>query len=382
MTNINAGTILSTVESDTRDLRVTWADGHVSRFHHIWLRDNCRCPSCLHVQTRERIHDTYGIDPNIRPEAVSITDEGHQLSLTWPDGHQTDLPGNWLRLRCYSEAAREERRVRPTLWGSEILKNLPEVQAGDALETDEGLQDFIQKIRDYGLAVVRNLDCTEGMVEKLAGRISYLRQTNYGVGFDVESKPDPNNVAYTAIELKAHTDLANWESPPGIQFLHCLDNSAEGGESVLVDGFAAAEMLRQRDPEAFRLLSEVELPFRFIDKHWDLRWHAPTISLSLQGDFREIRYHAALCAPFDLPHDLVEPVYAALRSFTQILRDPAHEIRLKMGPGDVIVFHNRRVLHGRSAFDPNSGRRKLQGCYVDCDDAWSRLRVLKGENTN
>ena len=377
-----ARNILSTVETHSRDISMTWADGHISRFHHIWLRDNCRCPECLHPQTRERIHDTYAIDPDIAPVTVEIQDNGGLLALTWPDGHKTDLPAGWLRHRCYSDAARDDRREDLKLWGSDILSNLPEVEAAEALNTNEGLQDFIQKIRDYGLAVVRNLDCHEGMVEILARRISYLRQTNYGVGFDVESKPDPNNVAYTAIELKAHTDLANWESPPGIQFLHCLDNSAEGGESVLVDGFAAADELRKKDPEAFRVLSEVVLPFRFIDKHWDLRWHAPTISLDQRGDFREIRYHSALSAPFDLPHDQVEPVYAALRAFTAILRDPAFEIRLKMGPGDVIVFHNRRVLHGRSAFDPNSGRRKLQGCYVDCDDAWSRLRVLKGENTN
>ena len=134
-----------------------------------------------------------------------------------------------------------------------------------------------------------------------------------------------------------------------------------------------AEELRRRDLQSFNHLTETKIPFRFIDKDWDLRWHAPTISLDHNGDFREIRYHAALTAPFDLPYNQVENTYAALRAYTEILRDPAYEIRLKMGPGDVIVFHNRRVLHGRAAFDPNSGKRKLQGCYVDCDDAWSKL---------
>ena len=219
---------VSNLELNARDLQVNWADGHESHYHYIWLRDNCRSPECLHPQTRERIQDTYIIDPDIRPEQVKASSNGDAVTITWPDGHVSEFPANWLRLRCYSEPARQARRFQPNLWGSEILDDLSqvEVQAVDAMDTDAGLQDFIQKIRDYGLAIVRNLDCQEGMVEKLARRISFLRETNFGVGFDVESKPDPNNVAYTPIELKAHTDLANWESPPGIQFLHCLDNSA------------------------------------------------------------------------------------------------------------------------------------------------------------
>lgn len=32
-------------------LQVLWGDGHVSLFHHIWLRDNC--PSCVHPTSRQ-----------------------------------------------------------------------------------------------------------------------------------------------------------------------------------------------------------------------------------------------------------------------------------------------------------------------------------------
>ena len=205
---------LSTVETHSREIHVTWGDGHISRFHHLWLRDNCRCPDCLHPQTRERIHDTYAIDPDIAPESVAVLDDGATLALTWPDGHQTDLPGAWLRHRCYSEAARAERHEELKLWGSDILSALPEVEAASALNTDEGLQDFIQKIRDYGLAVVRNLDCHDGMVEILAGRISYLRQTNYGVitsGFSRAHRSlgavmnPPGQIAFTVIPCSAQS---------------------------------------------------------------------------------------------------------------------------------------------------------------------------------
>ena len=58
-------------------------------------------------------------------------------------------------------------------------------------------------------------------------------------------------------------------------------------------------------------------------------------------------------------------------------RDPRFEVRLRLAPGELIAFDNRRVLHGRGAFDPASGRRRLQGCYVDGDELLSRIRTLE-----
>jgi gamma-butyrobetaine dioxygenase len=48
-----------------------------------------------------------------------------------------------------------------------------------------------------------------------------------------------------------------------------------------------------------------------------------------------------------------------------------------MEPGDIFSFNNRRVLHGRTAFDPNSGHRHLQGYYMDRDEIIGRLNYLK-----
>ena len=59
------------------------------------------------------------------------------------------------------------------------------------------------------------------------------------------------------------------------------------------------------------------------------------------------------------------PTYRALRAFGRILVSGRHELRIRLQPGDVMCFDNYRVLHGRAEFDPNSGPRHLQGCYVD-----------------
>lgn len=42
----------------------------------------------------------------------------------------------------------------------------------------------------------------------------------------------------------------------------------------------------------------------------------------------------------------------------------------------LVLFANRRVLHGRTAFDPTSGDRHLKGTYLTLDSLKDKLRVL------
>jgi gamma-butyrobetaine dioxygenase len=84
----------------------------------------------------------------------------------------------------------------------------------------------------------------------------------------------------------------------------------------------------------------------------------------------------------DAPIDLAGRWYGAYRIFAQILKRPELELIFKLGPGDLVVMQNDRALHGRTAFDPNLGRRHLQGCYIDRDGIESRRRVLKRGTAN
>lgn len=376
------GTRLATLDLADDHLTLHWRDHPAgraeSRFHHIWLRANCRCAACLHPDTWERTVDSYSLDPAIRPSAAEVDPDGAALRLVWPDGHETRLSAGWLAAHDYDAAARVAAKRPVRTWAAgDLADRLPAHGYSAYMEDDAALRAMLTDLREKGLAILRDVPAVDGEVMRVARRITFLRETNFGVDFQVENKPDPNNVAYTALELKAHIDLPNREMPPGIQFLHCHKAEAAGGESVLVDGFRAAEQLRVEAPAAYDILTRQAVPFRFVDREEDIRWRAPTIGLDADGDLHEIRYHDALTSPLDAPFEEMAALYDALMRFTEILRRPEMELRLRLGPGDLIAFHNRRVLHGRGAFDPNAGKRKLEGCYVDCDDAWSRLRVLE-----
>jgi gamma-butyrobetaine dioxygenase len=358
-----------------RTVSLVFGDGHRSEVHPFWLRDNCECGECVHPQTRERLLDTFALDPDVAPTSIDADD--HEMRVVWSDGHRSTYALAHLRRFCPCSTCVAPDDPPRRHWGAEMAGRLPEVEYGAVMTTDEALLRFVEAVWIDGVAFVRDAPTNEDALRALARRVAHIRETNFGPDFHVEAMVDPNNVAYTSVELRPHVDLVNHEHPPGMQFLHCLVADAPGGESTLVDGFWIADRLKAEAPDDFRLLCDVPIPYRFHDVDNDLRFTAPVIGLGPDGAYREIRFHNALMAPLTVPLAMVEPTYAALRRFDAIARSDAAQVVVRLRPGDVMVFHNRRVLHGRRAFDPGGGYRHLFGLYVDAPEWRSRMRVLR-----
>ncbi|MEY8097836.1 TauD/TfdA family dioxygenase [Falsihalocynthiibacter sp. S25ZX9] len=359
------------VRADT--LVVTWLDTTSTSFPTIWLRDNC--PSGLHPQTHERLLDLLALDAS--PVLLSAQLDGDTVALRYEDDHVSHLPVALLSAHRPGQPAADAGVIAPKLWRADITAaGIPRAPAAPILVDDQHLKSWMGNLAAFGLTIVEQLEDRVSAGIDVAQRIGFLRETNFGTTFDVINKPDPNNLAYTSVALPLHTDLPNQEVPPGYQFLHCLANEATGGGSLFADGFAMAEDLREDDPEAFRLLCEVPIPFRFHDRDADIAVHEPVITLDRAGDVIEIRYNAHIAGVFDMPAEIMPAYYRAYRAYMAKTRDPKYCLTLKLKAGEMVVFDNRRVLHGREAFDPSSGFRQLRGCYVDRGEFTSRLRLL------
>lgn len=357
-------------------LVVAWTDGTTTQFPTIWLRDNC--PSGLHPDTHERMLDLLAIDD--APVLNAATVHGDFAALTYDDGHISQMPVALISAHKPGQLAFDAGNLGAKLWRADLgADNIPRHAATPILDGDIALTKWMQDTATFGLTIVQGLDDRTDAGTDLAERIDFLRTTNFGTTFEVINKPDPNNLAYTSVALPLHTDLPNQEVPPGYQFLHCLANEATGGGSLFADGFAMAEDLRQEDPAAFRLLCDVSIPFRFHDDTVDIRVHRPVITLGTDGDVIEIRYNAHLAGVFDMPADVMPAYYGAYRAYMAKTRDPKYRLTLKLKAGEMVAFDNRRVLHGRDAFDPSTGFRHLHGCYVDRGEFFSRLRLLSRE---
>ena len=354
-------------------LVVTWDDGSAASYPTIWLRDNC--PTGLHPQTHERTLDLLSLDDAPHLTGADVRDGA--LALAYADGHVSHMPLALLKAHRPGVPAEDPADIAQLHWRADLTTaGIPRF-SGPQIVADDGVLDaWMRETARFGLSIVDGLGDQIDAGVTVAERIGFLRQTNFGTTFEVVSMPDPNNLAYTPVALPLHSDLPNQEVPPGFQFLHCLANKAEGGGSIFADGFAIAEDLRAQDPDAFRLLSEVPIPFRFHDQDYDIRVREPVITLDHAGRLLEIRYNAHIAAIFDMPAEIMPAYYRAYRAYMRLTRYPKYRLCFKLESGEMAVFDNRRVLHGREAFDPSTGYRHLHGCYVDRGEFLSRLRIL------
>ena len=178
-----------------------------------------------------------------------------------------------------------------------------------------------------------------------------------------------------------------FESPPRFQILHCLRNRVHGGTSLFVDAFAAAELLRVSHPPDFTHLVTTPVPFQYINDARHLHYSRPTITLdptsgNIEPQVTAVSYSPPFQAPFPLntPHEF----YDALARFAALVEAPAAVYSHQLEEGEAVVFDNRRVLHGRTAFEGMGGReasdepsRWLKGCYFEGDAMASHGRMLR-----
>ncbi|MFI8223824.1 gamma-butyrobetaine dioxygenase [Pseudomonas sp. NPDC085632] len=356
---------------------IEWADGRISPFHHVWLRDNCPCPKCVYNITREQVFEIVDAAEDLKPVAAHIDTDGC-LRIDWQDGHLSRFDPGWLRAHAYDDDSRAERlagKPKPYLWRSDL--QLPVFDYSALMNDNAALLQWLITVRDIGLTQVRGVPTEPGSLKLIAQRIAFIRESNFGVLFNVQSKADADSNAYTAFNLPLHTDLPTRELQPGLQFLHCLVNDAEGGESIFVDGFAIADALRSEDPAAFQALCEIPVEFRNKDRHSDYRCLAPIIALDALGRVAEIRMANFLRGAFDTSVEQMPVLYRAYRRFIAMTREPRFRLMQRLNAGELWCFDNRRTLHARNAFDPGTGARHFQGCYVDRDELLSRILVLQ-----
>ncbi|MEM1377982.1 MAG: TauD/TfdA family dioxygenase [Pseudomonadota bacterium] len=363
-----------TLNVGAEGLEIRWPDGTAGDFPYIWLRDTD--PSGFHPQTGERTFELTNVPLDIAPPHTEADDTS--LLITWDENSEPsrfDL--DWLKAHRPGQSRHDPADIEAKYWRAELGdEGVPRHDSAGILSSNDALLAWLIDTKRYGLSIVTSLAENTDAGTEIAKRVGHLRETNFGLTFEVMSKPDPNNLAYTSDALPLHTDLTNQEMPPGYQFLHCLANEAEGGGSTFCDGAAIAEDLRTRDAEAFEILSTVSVPFRFQDGDTDIRSRKKVITLDENGAVLEICFNAHIADIIDLDSSKLKPFYRAYQLFMQMTRAPEYGIALKLSGGEMVVFDNRRVLHGRQAFDPSTGFRHLHGCYVDRGEWDSRIRVL------
>ncbi len=350
------------------------------RFHAIWLRDNSPSPDMRDQGNGQRLITMANIPANTALTSATLNDGAIDLTFG-PDGHNCSFSPDWLASNAYdAKPATQSGELAEGVetWDATLNSNVPAGDYAQLSQNPKALQNWLGSIRKYGFAKVTNLPVEQGNLFKIVDLFGFVRETNYGRHFEVRTEVNPVNLAYTGLGLQAHTDNPYRDPVPTIQVLSCLENSADGGENMVVDGFACAKRLQAEDPRGFDLLSKYTARFAY-EGTADVALHSrrPMIDLAPDGVLQGVRFNSRSIAPLtDIPFDDMVDYYAAYKRLSDIIDDEAMEVTFKLSPGEAFIVDNTRVLHARKGYS-GEGYRWLQGCYSDKDGLLSTLRALE-----
>jgi gamma-butyrobetaine dioxygenase len=363
--------------SGPTELTLVHADGTEQRIHPLWLRERCQDAASIDLLTGQRLQDPSDFDIDLRLSAVTQPAPGI-FHIRFNDGHEASFSA----AEILSEAAlpgNSHDCPALQLWDG-TLTELPRVRYRANPGPGE-LLSWLEPFLTLGFVIFEGVPAVTEAVLKVASQFGFTRVTNFGALFNVRSTPNASDLAYTSLALDPHTDNPYRAPVPGIQLLHCLVNETRGGLSTLVDGFAVAQTLREQEPAAFDILTRTPVRFRYTDADTELTASAAPIELDVTGGVKAIHFSPRLDFVPLFPPEQLDAYYRARRLFDHRLRAAQFEIRFLLQAGDLVMFDNCRLLHGRTGFDPREGLRHLQGCYIDSDGPRSLYRVLRRRRT-
>jgi gamma-butyrobetaine dioxygenase len=341
--------------------------------HPLWLRERCQDPKTMDLRTGQRLEDPSDFDLQLGLTSVAEVAAG-RYRIQFTDGHEADFLAR--DILAEADLPPGDHDTPPVQLWDGALRDLPRATWTET-PGDELQASWLEQFLKLGFIIFSGVPTQPETVLRVGSAFGFVRDTNFGVYFDVRSVPDANDLAYTSLFLDPHTDNPYRSPVPGVQLLHCLVNETSGGLSTLVDGFAAAEALRAQDPESFLILARTPVRFRFRDQGTELVRSSTPIEVDASGRLEAINFSPRLdYVPLLHPQELAT-YFQARKAFDHLLRSPQFEIRFLLAPGDLLMMDNRRLLHGRTGFDPREGLRHLQGCYIDIDAPRSLYRVVR-----
>lgn len=334
------------------------------RFHYTWLRDNCPCSACRDSSSFQKINDISS-RKSLKPKSVDSQDS--ELVIIWNDNplERCTIPISWLMSHTYDPRPEFIQPPEITLWDTGWLNNHPpQWYSFDSCTSSE----WMNQLNQLGFTVLRNMpfEKLESFVSSIGPVSYYVKQETF---VSVKATPGGNDLALSNHALSPHTDQSYMQhTHPMVLLLYCIENNASGGESIVVDGFRVAELFRQNHPEYFQILSQTPVEFRQFNPEWKYYFShtTPILKLDEQNKIDSV-YFSHKNFALNLSFEQMENFYEAYSTFQSYLNHPDYQYCFRLQPGDCLLVANFRVLHGRKAFELNSGSRHLKGAFIPWD---------------
>ncbi len=361
------------LHNDGNRLQIGWPDGLLHAFHPIWLRELSFEESAKDSASGHRLYEAAYLPLDLAIRRAELVDEG-KVALEFSDGHRCSFDLRDLRSAV-------EHALPDDLVGDRIpwRQNSWQVEWRDYRDiagSPAGLLGFFDDLAKFGVALVRGLPVETDGLQELTGLIGPIRETNWGGIADVRSMKNGYDLSMTSRALEPHVDNPYRLPQPGYIFLHCLTNDADGGESVLIDGFSVAARLEQENPRHFETLCATPVTFAYRDDSAILEHYGHLIERRPDGRLSRVIFHNRSDQVVAAEPDDLTAYYAARRAYADLIWSAEMQVSFKLAPGEAYVVDNHRILHGRRAYDASGGDRHLRQCYMDRDIISSKQKVL------
>jgi gamma-butyrobetaine dioxygenase len=204
------------VQLKERDLSLEWNNNGWVDLPYIYLRDNCQEPESF---KRQRLfHAAFTIDLNIQAKQAEVKEDGRLVIITWPDGHRSRFPSEWLAEYCRGKHnVSGQLDVEKVYWGSDFYDSMPRFDFSMLMKDDKSLLEYLIALESHGLVLIENVGLQKQQTKALCDRIYYPKPCIYGKDvMKVESKPNPSHIAYSGVELPLHNDFVYTDHTSGV----------------------------------------------------------------------------------------------------------------------------------------------------------------------
>ena len=362
---------ITQIEQASDCLKVTFSDGVTAAYDYFWLRDHATDCESYDARSHQRELYTASIDPGVVPICAELADGSVRVS--WPGvGREAIYSPDFLIAFRSSSADLLNPMSLGLSWNSKSTFDRATISFDDALASSG--EELGVRLAPNGFLLVTGCPLEEYSAQMVAQKFGYVRHTLFGGIWTFSDNEAMADSAYTPKLLRPHTDGTYSHDAPGLQLLLCLHYEAEGGYSTLADGLRIYQQMQSEVPDLASVLMQVSVPGQYIGDGSHLRAERPVFRCDESGKLRQVSFNNYDRAPFRVEDELMQQFYRALRYFDQLANDESMQWRRVLAPGEMIVFDNWRLLHGRTAY---AGQRKMAGCYVNREDYESCLRTAQ-----
>ena len=297
--------------------------GLKKEIHPFWLRERVNGDNFVDKATKQRLFDPTELQNNIKINSLNLSND--YLEITFNDGVNTKLAIQNI-LKEFSNI-NEVEYIKKIKWDSS-LKNFNNFEFKENFFEKEEMYKALINFYQYGFVIFKKVPTKNNFIVNFANSIGSIRRTNFGEFFNVKSKPNPNDLAYTSLPLAPHTDNPYRNPVPCIQMLHCIENEVSGGFSTLVDGYTVTEKLKKDFPDYYKILVKIKVRFQFIDQSVVLEDWAEMIQLDTGGNFKQVRFSPRLDFVPLMDKEKLELYYSARKKISELYNSDNYKIEL------------------------------------------------------